>query len=411
MRAIRFLAVSLSLVLVVAACRGESDTQTTTTTTTTTTSTTAPTTTTAPEPLVSIALEGAPAGLAGAVRALYEWVADPDAGPAPRLPSGLVEHLSEVGPVEGAVEVEGTVSTGSILESDIAVVEAGDDVVLAVADRPDRWRVVGAHLARFESPAWYGTSPRLALIIGSDARPGQNPLGYRADSLHVVASVPASGEGAIVGIPRDSWVEAPYGRNDKFTNVMASRGPEVVLETARTTTGLPLEGYLVTGFSGFVGLVDAFEGFEFEVPFGMADPASQAYFRAGLQMFTGTDALAFARNRTIPGGDFTRSHNHGLLMLGALAKVRDLGFAELPRLLEILTEFTWTDFTAEDLLTLAASAYLLDPEDLPNIVAEGTVGTAGQASVVFLTDAAYATFEDLADGVLDETLPPDEETD
>jgi LCP family protein required for cell wall assembly len=331
---------------------------------------------------------------------LYVYAADPSDEPGIDIPAGLIDYLADLEPTVGEVSVSGTVTTGDILESQVAVIETAEDIVLAVAD-PSGWRVVGARLASFGKSAWYGEGPRLALIIGSDARPGQNPLGYRADSLHVVGVVPDSGQGAIVGIPRDSWVEASYGGNAKFTNVMASRGPEVVLETARNLTDLPLEGYLVTGFLGFEGLVDAFGGFEFDVPFAMAEPKSKAFFQAGLQLFSGADALAFARNRTLSGGDFTRSYHHGLLMTAALRKVRDLGIEELPRLLELLVEFTWTDLTAEQLLTLGASAYELDPDTLPNLVVEGRVGTAGSASVVYLTEAAFATFADLADGVVE----------
>lgn len=390
----------------VAACTSSAETATTTpvstTTITSTTSTTVPPSTTSPLS-VEVALDAAPPGLAEAIEQFYEWAAAPSSPSPPNLPEGLVAHLADLGETTGRIEVNGSVSVGEVLDTSVAVIEADEDIILAVADPDHAWRIVGAKLPSFGKAAWYGAEPRLALIIGSDARPGQNPLGYRADSLHIVSTVPSGGEGAIVGIPRDSWVEAAYGSNAKITNVMASRGPEVVLETVRNVTGLPLEGYLVTGFAGFTDLVDTFGGFEFDVPFAMAEPKSKAYFQAGLQLFMGADALAFARNRTLSGGDLTRSYHQGLLMVAALRKVEELGIGQLPALLEILTEFTWTDLSPEQLLTLAAAAYELDPETLPNIVVDGQVGTAGSASVVFLTDAAFATFEDLGDGLLTPT--------
>jgi len=402
MKPIRLTAILLATAIAAAACT--SATEPSTTTTAPTTSTSAPTTSTAtlPETTVSLELADAPTGLDGAVLDLYSYAADPSAGEAPDLPAGLTAQLADLGKTLGEISVSGTVTSGQILESQVAVVVADEDVVLAVADQPDVWRIVGARLSRFGQAAWYGESPRLALVIGSDARPGQNPLGYRADSLHVVGVVPATGQGAIVGIPRDSWVEASYGGKNKFTNVMASRGPEVVLETARNLTGLPLEGYLITGFLGFEGLVDAFGGFEFDVPFAMNEPKSKAFFDAGLQLFDGADALAFARNRTVSGGDFTRSLHQGQLMVAALGKAQTVGIEGLPKLLELFVAHAWTDLPAESLLTLAASAYELDREILSNVVVDGQVGTAGKASVVYLTDAAFATFADLADGVLEE---------
>lgn len=399
MKPSRSLAFALIAVFLVSACTTASEPSTTTSSTVTTTTTTAPTTSTAtlPETTVSVELTDSPAGLNDVVLGLYLYAADPSLDSEMDNPPGLIEHLADLEPTIGEVSVSGTVTTGDVLESQVAVVKAGEDIVLAVSDDGD-WRIAGARLTRFGKTAWYGEEPRLVLIIGSDARPGQNPLGYRADSLHIVGIVPGPGTGAIVGIPRDSWVEASYGGSNKFTNVMASRGPEVVLETARNLTDLPIEGYLVTGFLGFEGLVDAFGGFEFDVPFAMAEPKSKAYFQAGLQLFGGADALAFARNRTLSGGDFTRSYHHGLLMVAALRKVEALGIEELPRLLELLVEFAWTDLSAEQLLTLGAAAYQLDPETLTNLVVDGQVGTAGSASVVYLTEAAFATFADLADG-------------
>ena len=47
------------------------------------------------------------------------------------------------------------------------------------------------------------------LAIGSDARPGQNPLRSRADSIHVIFLHPRKERAVIVGIPRDSWVSIP----------------------------------------------------------------------------------------------------------------------------------------------------------------------------------------------------------
>jgi len=389
----------LAAALFVAACTTATEPNTTTPSTVVTAS--APSTSTPPETTVSVELTDSPEGLRDVVLGLYAYASDPSVAPEVEIASGLIDYLADLEPPTGEVSVVGTVTAGKILESQIAVVQAGQDIILAVAGDIGDWKIAGARLTRFGKAAWYGDEPRLALIIGSDARPGQNPLGYRADSLHLIGVIPSTGEGSIVGIPRDSWVEASYGGNNKFTNVMASRGPEVVLETARNLTDLPLEGYVVTGFQGFEGLVDAFGGFDFDVPFAMAEPKSQAFFAAGLQLFGGADALAFARNRTLSGGDFTRSYHHGLLMVAALRKVEALGIADLPRLLELLVEFTWTDLSAEQLLTLAASAYELTPDTLPNVVADGRVGTAGSASVVYLTEAAFTTFGDLADGVLE----------
>lgn len=403
----RSVAGALIFAVLIAAC-GSGDENvvdsTTTVATSRATTTTRPTTTTEAEPvaLVTADLEGADEDLAAAVADLYQQALNPGQRATHRLPAGLRSQLASRTPDPGEHAVSGTVSVATVLDTEVAVVSAGDDVVLAVSDRADQWRVVGAKLTSLGEPAWYGDSPRFLLVIGSDARPGQRVNGFRADSIHIISTVPADGTGAIVGIPRDTWVEASYGGNAKLTNTMASRGPQVVLETVQNLTGIELEGYVITGFAGFTQLVDAFGGFTVDVPYGMADDKSGAYFRSGEQHLDGTEALAFARNRTdTPRGDFGRQLNHGLLMLSALTATQERGIEQLPELLAVLTGITETSLSPADLLTLAASAYELDPQATTNIVAPGFVGTAGAASVVRLSDEAFELFEDALDGTVD----------
>lgn len=322
-------------------------------------------------------------------------------------PSALSLRLNNAvegaGPANGTVEA--TATQADVLGDTVAVVQAGDDILLLV-DEGDGWHVVGFRLPSLDIPAIYGPPTRLVFVVGSDARPGEDPAGARADSLHVVGATPAAGTGAIVGIPRDAWVDPPSGRTRKFTEVLAVSGPEALLDTARNATGLDLEGYLLTGFAGFVDLVNGFGSFEIDIPMNMADRASQAYFNAGLQEIDGSDALAFARNRTIAGGDFTRQLHGGVVISWIGRAVQDLGIDALPELLQLLTTHAQTDLSAAELLTLSAALYELDFEEVPNVVVPGRIGRAGSASVVFLEEGAAAVFADLADGALE----PDEES-
>ncbi len=57
-----------------------------------------------------------------------------------------------------------------------------------------------------------------------------------------------------------------------------------------------------------------------------------------------------------------------------------------------------TDLSAGDLLAFSALALDTPIADIGNQVAPGRVGTAGSASVVYLTDSAPAFYVDLADG-------------
>lgn len=254
------------------------------------------------------------------------------------------------------------------------------------------------------------------LVAGADARPGESIRKTRADSIHLLAVDPATKAGTIVGIPRDSWVNVPGRGEAKINTALSSGGPGLLVDTVKNLTGLPIHYYALTGFRGFSAIVDELGGVDVLVPRRMNDRYSGAHFEPGWHHFNGERALAFARNRQdVANGDFSRSENHGLLMLAALAKLRaevddDGG---LRRWLSVLGAHAELDSPASELDGLAALGRRLDPSRINNVVVPGKVGTArGGQSVVFLGEAAARIFEDLrADATLGaaSAAPPEEE--
>ena len=63
----------------------------------------------------------------------------------------------------------------------------------------------------------------------------------------------------------------------------------------------------------------------------------------------------------------------------------------------------WSDVPTDRLAQFAAFSFLVDTEDLQNVVLPGTVQTIGGASVVVLDDIVDEVFVDLADGWLENT--------
>lgn len=392
MRRTPLLALLVTVVLVATACGGAEEVVDTTASSTTvpetsTTTTLADTTTTAGS---SVTVDGGTPGLVLAVESLF--------GDRSGVDPAFADHLA--GATAGSSgPIEFTATTGTVAEAEVAVLTDGTDVLYAVSEAGDAWTIVGGSLESLGASPWYGAEPIQLYVIGSDARPGQSVTGYRADSHHIVTIAPDASSASIVGIPRDAYVETPEGRNSKFTNVMASNGPERVVATAEILTDLEFQGYLVTGFQGFVELVDEFGGFEVDVPVPMNDDAAKAYLRAGVQYLNGTDMLAFARTRkTIEGGDFTRQFHHGVIMQWGMAAVQEEGVAAVPALLEMLERHTIHDLTATELLLVGGAIQHLDPFATTNVVVPASNGSAGGAYVARLQDGAFEIFADLADG-------------
>jgi len=251
------------------------------------------------------------------------------------------------------------------------------------------------------------------LVAGSDARPGEDLLHTRADSIHLLCVNPATGQGTLLGFPRDSWVEIPGHGRGKINNSLALGGPDLLAATVRRLTGLPVDYYVLTGFPGLMAMVDELGGLDVFVDRRMNDRYSGARFQRGWHHFTGGEALAFARDRSdVERGDLTRSEHQGLLILSALAKMRaevadDAGVA---RWVEVLVKHVRLDVPLAKLPALGALARRLDPARLRNVVAPGRLGmTAGQ-SVVFLTTEAARLFEDLRDDAVIGTAEPEATT-
>jgi polyisoprenyl-teichoic acid--peptidoglycan teichoic acid transferase len=239
------------------------------------------------------------------------------------------------------------------------------------------------------------------LIVGSDARPGQDLHHTRTDSLHVVAIDPATKSGTIVGIPRDPYTDIPGHGEHKINEAMELGGPSLMMQTIRNFTGLPVSYYVITAFEGFSEMVDELGGVDVYVPRNMDDKYSGAHFEQGYHHFNGEQALAFCRDRhDVAYGDFTRSENQGRLMLAALAKLRaevedDSG---LRHWLSVLAEHAEFDAPMSEMEGLAALMRRIDPSWLQNVVMPGKTGTAsGGQSVVYPTEAAAAMWGDLRD--------------
>jgi LCP family protein required for cell wall assembly len=258
---------------------------------------------------------------------------------------------------------------------------------------------------------------QFVLVLGSDARSGNPEQGARADSIHILALDPKARRGTIVGIARDSWVAIPGAGMHKINDCLSIGGASLCVRTLREITGMPIQYYVLTAFEGFQSLVDAVGGVDAYVPYDMNEKNSGAFFQKGWHHMTGPKALSFSRNRHIPGGDLGRSENQGRLMLDALKKFRtETGSrADVERFVSILLSRVRVDMSPADAIRLAMLARVTAASDVRNVVAPGRAGTAGRASVVFLTDQAPALFRDVAadaraDGSYGSLGPPPDTT-
>ena len=267
---------------------------------------------------------------------------------------------------------------------------------------------IGKAHAEFD-PSLKGNRPVFILVLGSDSRPGTPLERGLCDSIHILGINPEAKRASLVGIPRDSYVPLATGGTNKINVALAQGGAQGMIKTVENLTGVRFDYYVITGFDGLTRLFDALGGVRIDVPYSFEGHEGTS-FPQGKQTLSGGQALEFSRTRkTLAHGDFDRSMNQGRLLLAALTQFK----AEFRR--DPTALFKWiavgmrnvaTDVPLNELLTLAFTSSVIGPKRVTNLVAVGSIGTAGGASIVNLP-SPNPVFQDVAaDGyVLPKDIP------
>jgi polyisoprenyl-teichoic acid--peptidoglycan teichoic acid transferase len=341
-------------------------------------------------PAAQVTGKGLPADLLTLMGAVYlggKVAASPEAAAALAKRKPATESLAVAG------------SVGSWKGTPIAAVTRGNDVTLAVKNG-SAWSVVGGWWPSLGVAGRTPSQTMRILVVGSDARPGQRPDQCRGDALHIVGIDP-SGVGGIVGIPRDSWVPLATGGTEKINAALVYGGADGLMRTVSQVSGVNLDGYVLTGFSGFRAIVDGVGGIPYISKVMLHSDGGTLLVRVGRNILNGSTGLGLARERhSLPNGDFGRSANQGSILRAALAVAKAKGPAAMPGFLTVIGKNVSTSLTAAQVLTLASAVFSTNPATLPNEVVPGAVGTRAQQSVVLLGSGAQAIFADMKDARL-----------
>lgn len=237
------------------------------------------------------------------------------------------------------------------------------------------------------------------LVIGNDAREG-NPDETRADAIHVVGINTETMRAGVLNFPRDSYVEVPGQGSMKMNESLYVGGPELLVKTVENETGLQLDYWVMTGFEGFMKIINQLGGIEVDVPYAIDDYGSGANLKEGPQVLDGGEALAFNRTRkTLPNGDIDRSTNQGLFLLAMLEQLQAEAAENPSAILEWMTigrEWSRFDIPVDEMFRLGVLAAQIERSDVKSVTVPVSIGAVGLASVVFIQDGAqevYRRFE------------------
>ncbi|UQZ34741.1 transcriptional regulator [Paenibacillus sp. PK3_47] len=214
-----------------------------------------------------------------------------------------------------------------------------------------------------EPPEWEGTEPVNILLMGVDARGVKEGEVPRSDTMLVASLDPVKKKFYVFSILRDTYVDIPeYGK--ERINTAITHGPNTAMQTVSDLLGIPIQYYVYTDFQGFIKLVDAVGGVDYEVEKDMvyktkADgPEYDIDLKKGYQHLDGNMALQYVRFRHDATSDFTRTERQrGFLKAVADKVISTTSIIKLPSILSQVTPYIDTNLTVDDMWKLATVGY------------------------------------------------------
>ncbi|NLL51807.1 MAG: LCP family protein [Peptococcaceae bacterium] len=199
------------------------------------------------------------------------------------------------------------------------------------------------------------------LLIGTDKRPGQNS--YNADTIIVASFDPQTNIVSMLSIPRDTRVTLPGSeKNYKINAIPSLKGIPELKKQVTDLTGIKLNGYVLTNFTGFKDIIDTLGGITLEVEKDMkyeTGDKEDGYInlKAGVQELDGSKALQYVRFRNDATADIGRTARQQKLLAAVGQKMLEPAtILKLPKLVPQFFEAVETDLTLKEIMTLAGAA-------------------------------------------------------
>ena len=197
--------------------------------------------------------------------------------------------------------------------------------------------------------------PYYVLLLGSDAR--ETDTTSRSDTMILVRIDANVGKATLVSIPRDTKVEIEGHGTQKINAAYAFGGPAGAVQAVENLSGIEISHYAEIHFDELETAVDQLGGIWVDVPVSNNQTGashSKYEFNEGLQKMNGEQVLAFARERYgYNEGDFQRAENQRIVVQSLADTVLSLPATELPGAVQSLANCISTDYSLDELVTLA----------------------------------------------------------
>lgn len=177
--------------------------------------------------------------------------------------------------------------------------------------------------------------------------------------VNIVATVNyRKGKIILTNIPRDAYVQIPYGGQNQFDKLTHAGiyGIKESMGALEKLLDISISKYIKVNFSSLLNIVDYFDGITVNNPVAFKAVTGD-YFAAGQIDLNSRRALAFVRERkNLPGGDFDRGANQQRVIEALFKKItakRNLGALYLA--IEQLLPNIRTNFSKQELVKIIDS--------------------------------------------------------
>ncbi len=216
-----------------------------------------------------------------------------------------------------------------------------------------------------------------------------------SDTMMVLSIDPQTNDVAMLGIPRDLWVNVPGFGYSKINGAHAygeqlqkEGGPDMTKKVVSTTLGVPIHYFIRTDFTAFKQAVDTVGGVDVKVEQALYDSEypcerNEAYscgfsVKAGPQHMTGAVALKYVRCRKGNcGDDFGRAKRQQQVLTALRAKALTLNTlldpTKLSGLIDTVGDNVRTDLQLGELQRLVDITKKIDTTKVVNAVLDNEV--------------------------------------
>lgn len=241
------------------------------------------------------------------------------------------------------------------------------------------------------------------MLIGYDVREGET-IG-RSDTIMLAFIDPETEQANLLSCPRDMYLSIEGVGTTKLNSAYAYGGVALTKKTLESWIDVEIDKYVAVDFNGFIAIVDALGGIDYEVEMNMVNSSEGINLAAGYQHLDGDEALQYVRFRGTANADIGRMDRQQKFLVALAEQAMSAStILKLPQIITAVNENVNTDFTLTEISNLSDLFLAVAGNEIKTDTLEGTDGRtdAGLSVLYPVTSSINAMVADMQDFSVEE---------